>query len=79
MSLTYTGLLGWWGVFGLFFWAPRATFQNWRAVWLPPRKPLKWGAVPVAAFAEALAQERAGRDDHWSTFDADEAAVEGTP
>jgi hypothetical protein len=74
MSLVYTGLLGWWGFFGAFFFAPRATYQNWRAAWRPPRKPLDWGAFPVAVFAAALAEEHAGRDDLWSAFDLDEAA-----
>jgi hypothetical protein len=74
VSLAYTGLLGWWGVFGLFFWAPRATYQNWRAVWAPPRKPLDWGALPVAVLAATLAEARTGRDDRWSAFDLDEAA-----
>jgi hypothetical protein len=79
MSLTYTGLLGWWGFFGAFFWAPRATYHNWRAVWYPPRRPLDWGAHPVAEMAAALAQARARRDDGWSAFDGDEAAAEVTP
>lgn len=73
MSLAYTGLLGWWGFFGAFFWTPRATYHNWRAVWSPPRKPLDWGARPVAELAAALAEARAERDDHWSAFDSDEA------
>jgi hypothetical protein len=61
MSLAYTGLVGWWGFFGAFYWAPRATYENWRAVWRPPRNPLKWGAVPVAAVAAALVEELAAR------------------
>jgi hypothetical protein len=75
MSLAYTGLVGWWGFFGAFYWAPRATFENWRAVWRPPGKPLKWGAFPVDAVAAALEEERAARrDDRWSAFDVDEPA-----
>jgi hypothetical protein len=75
MSLLYTGLVGWWGFFGAFYWAPRATYENWRAVWRPPRKPLKWGALAVADVALALENQRAAeRDDRWSAFDADEAA-----
>jgi len=70
-SLAYTGLFGWWGFPGAFFWAPRATYHNWRAVWSAPRKPLDWGAWPVA--------EAASRDEHWSSFDTPEtAASEGT-
>ncbi len=73
MSLAYTGLIGWWGFLGAFYWAPRATYENWRAVWRPPRKPLNWGAIPVAAVADALEEERAARrDDRWSGFDRDE-------
>ena len=73
-SLAYTGVVGWWGFFGAFYWAPRATYENWRAVWRPPRRPLKWGAIPVAAMAEALEEERAARqEDRWSGFDRDEA------
>jgi hypothetical protein len=79
MSLTYTGLLGWWGFFGAFFWTPRATYDNWRAVWLPPRKPLDWGAFPVAELATALAEARASRAEPWSAFDVDDAAAEATP
>jgi hypothetical protein len=76
MSLAYTGLVGWWGFFGAFYWAPRATYENWRAVWRPPGNPLKWGAVPVAAVAAALAEERAARKhDVWSGFDVDLAAL----
>jgi hypothetical protein len=75
LSLAYTGLVGWWGFFGAFYWAPRATYENWRAVWKPPRKPLKWGALAVADVALALEAERAAqRDDRWSAFDHDEAA-----
>jgi hypothetical protein len=78
MSLTYTGLLGWWGFFGIFFWAPRATYENWRAVWRPPRKPLGWGAFPAAELAEALAEQRASRDhDRWSGFG--DATATGIP
>jgi hypothetical protein len=74
MSLVYTGLVGWWGFFGAFYWAPRATYETWRAVWWPPRKPLKWGAIPVVALAGALEEGRAARrDDRWSGFDLDEA------
>ncbi|HEY3070791.1 MAG TPA: hypothetical protein VGJ34_10795 [Gaiellaceae bacterium] len=79
MSLTYTGLLGWWGFFGAFFWTPRATYDNWRAVWLPPRKPLDWGAFPVADLAAALAEARASRADPWSAFDVEDAAAGGVP
>ena len=67
-SLSYTGLVGWWGVFGAFFWAPRATYWNWRAVWAPPRRPLGWGAEPVAHVAAEIAEARAGREP-WSGFD----------
>jgi hypothetical protein len=75
MSLAYTGLVGWWGFFGAFYWAPRATYDNWRAVWRPPAKPLKWGAVPVAAVADMLEEERAARrNDGWSAFHRDEQA-----
>jgi hypothetical protein len=75
MSLTYTGLVGWWGFLGAFYWAPRATYANWRAVWRPPRKPLKWGAVPVDAAVAAVAAARtARRDDMWSAFDDEGAA-----
>jgi hypothetical protein len=75
ISLVYTGLVGWWGFFGAFYWAPRGTYENWRAVWKPPRRPLKWGALAIAGVAQALADERAAkRDDRWSAFDLDEPA-----
>jgi hypothetical protein len=75
MSLLYTGFVGWWGFFGAFYWAPRATYENWRAVWKPPRKPLKWGAIPVEVVASALEKERAARREGlWSAFDIDETA-----
>lgn len=78
-SLAYTGLCGWFGFFGAFFWAPRATYHNWRAVWSAPRKPLDWGARSVAEAAAELVEAGAGRDDHWSSFDTREAAsAEGT-
>jgi hypothetical protein len=79
MSLTYTGLVGWWGFFGAFYFAPKGTYDNWRAVWRPPRRPLKWGAVPVEVVAAAIEEERAARKDGvWSAFD-DDAAAESTP
>ena len=78
-SLAYTGLVGWWGVFGAFFWAPRATYHNWRAVWSPPRRPLTWGAESVSEFAAQLADARAGGDDQWSAFDPPRAATEPSP
>ena len=68
-SLAYTGLVGWWGFFGAFFWTPRATYWNWRAVWGPPRRPLAWGAEPVAELASAIADARVRRDDPWSGFE----------
>jgi hypothetical protein len=30
ISLVYTGLVGWWGFFGAFYWAPLGTYENWR-------------------------------------------------
>ena len=54
------------------------TYDNWRAVWRPPRRPLKWGAVPIEAVAAAIEEERAARKDGlWSAFD-DDAAAETT-
>jgi hypothetical protein len=58
-SLTYTGLLGWWGFISFFLWAPRATITNWRSVWNPPARPLNWGALEATAYAEDLAGSRA--------------------
>lgn len=58
-SLTYTGLLGWWGLISFFLWAPRATITNWRSVWRPPTRPLNWGALDANAYAENLAAGRA--------------------
>lgn len=69
-SLAYTGLAGWWGFLGAFFWTPRATYFNWRAVWAPPRRPLAWGAEPVAELATLLTDARMERDDVWSGFDS---------
>lgn len=66
-NLAFTGLLGWWGFLSVIFWAPRATYHNWRAVWRPPRRPLAWGAVDAAALAEEL---RARREPGWSAFGA---------
>jgi hypothetical protein len=78
LSLAYTGLFGWWGFLGAFFWTPRATYHNWRAVWSPPRKPLDWGAWPLSEAAAEFA-EAGRRDDQWSPFDPRETAAEGTP
>ena len=50
-SLAYTGLLGWWGLLSVLLYAPRATYNNWRAVWRAPRKPLSWGALQPATEA----------------------------
>ena len=58
-SLAFTGLLGWWGIFSLIFYAPRATYHNWRAVWKPPRRPLDWGALDASSLAQALAGRKA--------------------
>lgn len=67
-SLAFTGLLGWWGLISAFVWAPRATYHNWRAVWKHPRKPLAWGALDAAAFAEAVRPSRGEHGDGWSSF-----------
>ena len=70
-SLTYTGLLGWWGLISLFLWAPRATITNWRSVWGPPTRPLNWGALDATAYAQSLAGSRARPT--WTEFDAESA------
>lgn len=67
-SLTYTGLLGWWGLISFFLWAPRATITNWRSVWRAPTRPLKWGALDASAYAENLVGSRAPLS--WPDLDA---------
>jgi DnaJ-like protein len=52
-SLLVTSLLGWWSILGFLFFAPRATFHNWRACFTYPRWPGSWGALPAVELAEA--------------------------
>jgi hypothetical protein len=53
-SLLLTALLGWWSLPSVLFYAPRATVQNWRAVWTHPANPGKWGAIAAADFRSTL-------------------------
>jgi hypothetical protein len=64
-SLAYTGVFGWWGLISFLFFAPRATYVNWRSVWRAPGKPLKWGAVEASAYADELGNKR--KYDPWSS------------
>ena len=59
-SLLFTGLLGWWAIQSFFFYAPRATIANWRAMWAPPRNPAAWGAILV----DDLAAQASARSRH---------------
>lgn len=53
-NLAWTGLLGWWGFLSFLIYAPRATYYNWRAIWLPPASPEAWGAIPVHAIISGI-------------------------
>jgi len=53
-SLAFTGLLGWWSLPGMLFFAWRSTYFNWRAIWTHPAKPLKWGAIPAQAILDDM-------------------------
>jgi hypothetical protein len=57
VSLAYTGLLGWWSIPSLFY-GPRATFYNWRAIWMPPATPEAWGAVPLSVIVSEIREAR---------------------
>ncbi len=58
-NLAFTGVLGWWSLPSLFFYAPRATYHNWRAIWNAPGNPLAWGAFSASEMAASI---RAGHD-----------------
>lgn len=58
-NLAFTGVLGWWSLPSLFFYAPRATYHNWRAIWRAPGNPLAWGALSASEMAASI---RAGHD-----------------
>jgi len=63
-ALSFTGVLGWLSLPGILFYAWRATYVNWRAIWTHPGNPLRWGAIPAQvvidearrAFWEAAAE-----------------------
>ena len=70
-ALSFTGLLGWWSVPGVFFFAWRATYYNWRAIWTHPAQPLKWGAIPAQAILDDMRrafEEADAIDDEESLF-----------
>jgi len=60
-ALVFTGLLGWLSFPGWIFFAWRATYFNWRAIWTHPAEPLRWGAMPAQALIDDMrrAQQRA--------------------
>jgi hypothetical protein len=53
-SLAFTGLLGWFSFPGVFFFAWRSTYFNWRSIWTHPATPLKWGAIPAQAIIDDM-------------------------
>lgn len=70
-SLLFTGLLGWWAFQSFFFYAPRATIANWRAMWTAPRNPAAWGAIRV----DDLAAQASTRSRH----EADAETLRNSP
>jgi hypothetical protein len=54
-SLAVTACCGWWALQSFFWYAPKSTYINWRAVWAPPSDPLAWGAIPLAELLDAIA------------------------
>lgn len=54
INLTVTALLGWWALQSFFWYAPRSTYFNWRAVWAPPGDPLPWGAIRLDKLLAAV-------------------------
>jgi len=53
-ALSFTGALGWWSLPGVLFFAWRATYFNWRAIWTHPGQPLRWGAIPAQAMLDGF-------------------------
>jgi hypothetical protein len=53
-ALSFTGLLGWFNLPGTVFFAWRATYYNWRAIWTYPAQPLKWGAMPARTILDEM-------------------------
>lgn len=58
INLVFTALLGWWSIPSFFFYAPRATYYNWRAAFRSPTSPGDWGAVHVGEFLHEERQEQ---------------------
>lgn len=50
INLLLTALFGWWSFPSFFFYGPRSTYHNWRAVSRPPSAPGDWGAIHVEEF-----------------------------
>jgi DnaJ-domain-containing protein 1 len=60
INLTVTALLGWWALQSFFWYAPRATYFNWRAVWAPPGDPLAWNAHRLDRLLTAIRDSQQG-------------------
>lgn len=56
-SLLFTAILGWWSIPSFLFYAPRATYFNWRSVFASPAEPGEWGAIPLEEFLYDLKSE----------------------
>lgn len=68
-NLAFTGVLGWWAISSLLFYAPRATYQNWRAVWAAPRNALRWGAIRASDLAGSIREGHEHARVDWSEED----------